>query len=244
MSGEARGAERRKSVRRPMRLPASVRGHTRDGTIWEETSSTTDVGQGGVGLTLLRPMMMGQVVLLSLPLPPMLRRYDLTAASYRVWALVRYAGTEGPPYRVGLMFFGRQPPRGYDKNPGGLFFLPSDPQPAWAVKRTYTRYDLVLTVRLSRLDEACSGGLDEVTVTDDVSLGGAKVRATLPVAKGELVQIEEVGGPFRASAVVHNVGMGEDGLRRLNLQFMDEETAAVGMKDLLQRQRLIPLTPE
>jgi len=239
VSGE-RGVERRKSVRRPMRLPVSVRGHTRDGTIWDENSNTTDVCQGGLGLTLVRPMMMGQVVLLSLPLPPMLRRYDQSAASYRVWCLVRYAGTEGPPYRVGLMFFGRNPPRGYEKNPGGLFFLPSDPQPAWAVKRSYPRHELALTVRLHRLDSACSGAHDEVTVTEDVSVGGAKVRTTLPVAKGELVQVEEVGGPFRAPAVVHNASLGEDGARRINLQFMDEEEAAAGMKDLMRRHGIAP----
>jgi hypothetical protein len=239
VSAEPRGAERRKSVRRAMRLPVSVRGHTRDGTLWEETSNTTDVGQGGVGLTLVRPMMMGQVVLLALPLPSMLRRYDATAASYRVWSLVRYAGPEGPPHRVGLMFFGRNPPRGYEKSPGGLFFLPSDPQPAWAVQRTFTRHELTVTVRLHRLDEACSGPRDEVTVTEDVSLGGAKVHTTLPVAKGELVQLEEASGTFRAPAVVHNVSTGADGIRRLNLQFMDEEEAAAGMKDLLLRHGIV-----
>ena len=213
-----------------------MRGYTRDGTLWDETSTTTDVGQGGVALTLVRPALMGQVVLLSLPLPALLRRYEPNAASYRVWSLVRYVSTEGPPYRVGLMFFGRQPPRGHDKTPGALFFLPSDPQPAWAVKRSSARYELILTIRLHRLDESCAGPPDELTITEDVSLGGAKVRTSLPVAKGELVQVEEVGGPFRASAVVHHVSLGEDKVTRLHLQFMDEDEAGRGIKDLLRRQ--------
>ena len=237
---DARGAERRKCVRRPLRLPVSVRGHNRDGKLWEETSATTDVGLGGVALTLGRPMTMGQVVLLSLPLPAKMRRFDESAASYRVWSLVRYAGQQGPPYRVGLMFFGRNPPRGYERAPGGLFFLPSDPQPAFAVKRSSARYDLMLTVRLLRLDETGGGPCDELTVTEDVSLGGARVRTALPVAKGELVQVEEVGGPFKASAVVHNVIEGDDHMRRLNLEFMDEEEAAQAMKELLRRQGIAP----
>jgi hypothetical protein len=235
-----RPEERRKCVRRSMRLPVSVRGHNRDGQLWEETTATTDVGLGGAALTLSRPMMMGQVVLLSLPLPPKMRRFDESAASYRVWSLVRYAGQQGPPYRVGLMFFGRNPPRGFDKAPGGLFFLPSDPQPAFAVKRSSVRYDLMVTVRLHRLDETGDGPCDELTITEDVSLGGAKVRTALPVAKGELVQVEEVGGPFRAAAVVHNVIEGEDRVRRLNLEFMDEDEAAAAMKELLRRQGIAP----
>jgi hypothetical protein len=213
----------------------SVRGHSRDGTLWEETTSTTDVCQGGVALNLSRPAAMGQVMLLSLPLPPIFRRYDATAVSYRVWSLVRYAGTEGPPYRMGLMFLGRHPPRGYEANPGGLYFLPSDPQPAWAVKRSFQRYELLVTVRLRRLDESREGPPEELTITEDLSLGGAKVRTGLTVSKGELVLVQEVDGPFRASAVVQNVAMGPDKVTRMNLQFMDEDEAARGVKDLLRR---------
>jgi hypothetical protein len=216
----------------------NVRGHAR-GSPWEETTTTADVCSGGVALHLGRPMVLGQVVHLSLPLPEIFRRYDMTSPRYRVWALVRYASAAGPPFRIGLMFLGRNPPRGHEENPDGLFFLPSDPQPAWAVDRAHPRYELTLTVRLRRLDESREGPAEEVTITEDVSLGGARVRTTLPVGKGELVRVAEVDGPFQASAVVQNAATGADKVRRLHLQFMDEEGAGRAVRDLLRRQGIV-----
>jgi hypothetical protein len=231
-------SERRKSLRRSLHLPVNVRGHAREGQ-WEETTTTSDVCQGGVALHLTRPMVMGQVLHLSLPLPEIFRRYDVTSASYRVWALVRYAGSTGPPYRVGLMFLGRNPPRGHDQNPQGLLYLPSDPQPAWAVHRAYPRYELLLTVRLRRLDPSQGGPPEEVTITEDVSQGGARIRTTLAPARGEVVRVSEVGGPFEVLAVVRNVATGADKVCRLHLQFMDEEAAAPAVRDLLRRQGIV-----
>jgi hypothetical protein len=212
-----------------------VKGHGRDGP-WEETTTTTDVCHGGVALSLTRSLPTGQALYLSLPLPEMFRRYDVTSPSYRVYALVRHTDPHGPPFRTGLMFLGRHPPRGFLENPCGLFFLPSDPQPAGAVARSHPRHPLLLTVRLRRLEEAREGPPEELTITEDVSLGGASVRTTLPVARGELVSLAEVDGPFRASAVVHGVARGPDRVTRLHLQFMNEDEAAAAVKDLLRRQ--------
>jgi hypothetical protein len=212
-----------------------VRGHARDGP-WQETTHTTDVCLGGVALTLSRTVPMGLVLHLSLPLPDTFRRYDSTATSYRVWALVRNCDPHGPPHRAGAMFLGRHPPRGYEQNPAGHFFLPSDPQPAHAVQRSEPRYPLLLTVRLRRMEEHCEGASEELTITEDLSLGGAQVRTTLPVARGELVSLAELDGPFRASALVQNVAQGEDKVVRLNLQFLSEAEAAAAVKDLLRRQ--------
>lgn len=228
-------SERRRTLRRGLHLPVFVRGHGRDGP-WEETTNTYDVCHGGVALALTHKVPMGAVLHLSLPLPDIFRRYDSTATSYRVWVLVRNSDAQGPPYRTGAMFLGKQPPRGYEQNPAGLFFMPSDPQPAGAVPRVEPRYPLLLTVRLRRMDEQCEGGPEELTITEDVSLGGARVRTTLPVARGELVSLAELDGPFRVSALVQNVAQGADKVVRLNLQFMNEAEAAAAVKDLLRRQ--------
>ena len=228
-------SERRRTLRRGLHLPVAVRGHGRDGP-WEETAHTADVCLGGVALVLNHRVPMGQVLHLALPLPEMFRRYDSTASSYRVWVLVRNCDPHGPPYRTGTMFLGKHPPRGYEQNPAGLFFMPSDPQPAGAVQRSEPRYPLLLTVRLRRMEEACEGAPEELTITEDVSLGGARVRTTLPVLRGELVSLAEMDGPFRASAVVQNVAQGPDKITRLNLQFMNEAEAEAAVKDLLRRQ--------
>ena len=83
------GAERRKQRRVPMRFPVRVQGRESDGKTWEEMSFCEDASAGGVGLKLNRPVVLGQVLHLSMPLPQKFRQYDLTDPSYRVYTLVR-----------------------------------------------------------------------------------------------------------------------------------------------------------
>ena len=45
----------------------------------------------------------------------------------------------------------------------------------------------------------------------------------MPVAKGEVVLVEEMGGEFKTRAENRNVYIGEDRIPRLNLQFLDGE---------------------
>ena len=76
-----------------------------------------------------RNVELGQVLLLSMNLPKRLRQYDLNDASYRVYSLVRGISRKGEQNRVGVMFFGKFPPRGFNEKPGARFLLPSDSQP-------------------------------------------------------------------------------------------------------------------
>lgn len=46
---------------------------------------------------------------------------------------------------------------------------------------------------------------------------------TMPVAKGEIVVLEELGGDFRTRAEIRNVYIGQDRVPRLNLHFLDAE---------------------
>jgi len=107
-------------------LPVRVHGFNTDGTSWEEISTTDDVSQGGVSFPLKRPLDLGQVLLLALPLPKRLRQYDLVDASYRVYALVRGMIHRPEDSRIGVMFFGKYPPRGFHENPGARYLLPTD----------------------------------------------------------------------------------------------------------------------
>ena len=72
------GAERRKQRRVAMKCPVRVQGRDADGKTWEEMSTCEDASAGGVGLKLSRPVVMGQVLHLSMPLPAKFRQYDLT----------------------------------------------------------------------------------------------------------------------------------------------------------------------
>jgi hypothetical protein len=109
-----------------MAIPVRVTGFGDDGSAWEEVSSTEDVSPGGLSLRLGRRVELGQVLALSLPMPKRLREFDLNESIYRVYALVRGIVHKEDRERVGVMFFGKYPPRGFHERPGARYLLPSD----------------------------------------------------------------------------------------------------------------------
>jgi hypothetical protein len=215
------GAERRKQRRLTMKFPVRVQGRDSDGTAWEEISSCEDASMGGVGLRLTRPVVLGQVLHLSMPLPQKFRQYDLTDASYRIYTLVRNVRpAPGGGVRVGLLFLGKNPPRGSESRPGELVLMPGDPTPV--ERRKFQRMMTRLNLRLEA--EHAPGGIamEETTIAEDVSLRGAQVKAsTLPVLKGAILQVTEVGGSWKTRAEVRNISIGQDGHPRLHLLFLD-----------------------
>jgi len=204
-----------------MKLPVRVQGREADGTTWEEMSTCEDASAGGVGLKLNRPVVLGQVLHLSLPLPQRFRQYDLTDPSSRVYTLVRNVRPgPGGSLRIGVVFLGKNPPRGAHALPGELYLMPGDPTPV--ERRKFARHFARLSLRLEA--ENAPGGIavEEKTIAEDVSLWGAQVRArTLPVVKGAVLQVEEIDGDFKTRAEVRNISIGSDGQPRLNLLFLD-----------------------
>jgi hypothetical protein len=215
------GAERRKQRRMAMKFPVRIQGRDPDGTAWEEMSTCEDASMGGVGLRLSRKVVLGQVLHLSMPLPQKFRQYDLTDASYRIYTLVRNVRpAPGGGVRVGLLFLGKQPPRGTESRPGELVLMPGDPTPV--ERRKFQRLLARLSLRLEA--EHAPGGIamEEKTIAEDVSLRGAQVKAsTLPVLKGAILRVEEIGGDFKTRAEVRNITIGQDGHPRLHLLFLD-----------------------
>jgi hypothetical protein len=68
------------------------------------------------------------------------------------------------------------------------------------------------------------GGLarQEKTAAEHVSAWSARVRiSSLPVMKGTIVSVEEVGGSFRTRAEVQQILIGSDGDPHLELVFLD-----------------------
>ena len=119
-------AERRKAYRMGMALPVRVTGFTDEGAAWEEVSSTEDVSQSGLSFRLHRQVELGQLLALSLPMPKRLREFDLNEETYRVYGLVRGIVHKDDRERVGVMFFGKYPPRGFRERPAARYLLPSD----------------------------------------------------------------------------------------------------------------------
>ncbi len=118
--------ERRKTLRQNLGIPVRVQGFLADGGTWEELTTTLDVSYGGACFPLGHEAELGQVLLVSLALPKRLRQYDLTAATYRVYTLVRGVRRRPEEPRVGVMFFGKYPPRGFQERPAARYLLPSD----------------------------------------------------------------------------------------------------------------------
>jgi hypothetical protein len=206
-----------------MRIPVRVQGRESDGSTWEEMSSCEDASAGGVGLLLRRSVVLGQVLHLSLPLPQRFRQYDLTDPSYRTFTLVRNVRPGPGAARVGVVFLGKNPPRGAHALPGELYLMPGDPTPVERRKfqRCFARLSLMLAA------EQAPGGVavEERTVAEDISQQGAQVRATtLPVVRGAILQVEEIGGDFKTRAEVRNISIGTDGHPRLSLLFLDSPT--------------------
>lgn len=212
--------ERRQGARLAISVPVRVQGHDPDGREWEEMSLTSDASWGGASFPLKHAHGVGQVVLLSLPLPRDLRRHALSDTSYRTYGLIRgsRAGGSGAK-RVGVMFLGPTPPGGYQENPGGRYLLPGDeppePSPA-AERRRHQRLQLFVDLTLQRAD---GSGAEERTVTENISRRGARVLCTLGVVAGERVTVKDPSGRVTARAVVRNVFSGPDRVARLNLEF-------------------------
>ncbi len=204
-----------------MKFPVRIQGRDSDGRTWDEMSSCEDASAGGVGLRLNHPVVLGQVLHLSMPMPQRFRQFDITDPSYRVYTLVRNVRpAPGGGVRVRLLFLGKHPPRGAESRPGELFLMPGDPTPV--ERRKFERLLARLSLRLEA--EQAPGGvaMEEKTIAEDVSQWGAQVKAsTLPVVKGAIVQVEEIGGDFKTRAEVRNISIGQDGHPRLQLLFLD-----------------------
>jgi hypothetical protein len=118
--------ERRKNPRLGLAIPLRVQGFLADGTTWGEITTTMDISASGACFPLSHEAELGQVLLLSLALPKRLRQYDLNDASYRVYSLVRGVRRRADQPRVGVMLFGKYPPRGFHERPAARYLLPSD----------------------------------------------------------------------------------------------------------------------
>jgi hypothetical protein len=221
----------------PVALTVQVRGHDPNGTPWEEMTTTEDFSSGGARFALKKTVRVGQVLLISSPIPKRYRRFALADASYRPYVLVRRVFPAWPANKVAVMFLGKEPPKGYEQNPGELYRLPTDPRPAPKERRQFTRLDVFINLRLRRTDGIGGGPQEERTVTENLSRGGFRAPTAMGVGKGEILVVEDPAGTFSTRAEVRNVYIGKDGVPRINLRFLDGEApdkliAAAGIAGL------------
>lgn len=232
----ARRPDNRREERLPVSLPVRVLGYDSDGTSWQELTETDDLSAGGTSFRLKRPVFKGQALRLALPMPKRLRRFDPEEPAYRVYGIVRDAILEGGICRIGVMFYGKEPPAGYEENPSARFRLPSDldeprsaaprppPEPEKPDpygRRESERFDIFVDFFMELVDEWGAVLQEERTVAENISKGGARVLTSRDLVKGDVIVLHEVGGSFETRAEVKDLNVGKDGIRRLNVRFLD-----------------------
>ena len=91
-----------------------------------------------------------------------------------------------------------------------------------ADRRRVTRLDIPVNFILRRVGTLGTVLQEERTIAENCGRGGARVMTTMTsLLIGDIVHLEEVGGPFKTRANVRGSYVGRDGIRRLNLQFVD-----------------------
>ncbi len=103
--------------------------------------------------------------------------------------------------------------------------LPGAPAPVTPTpseRRRVTRLDIFVNFQIRRLGTAGMVLQEERTIAENVGRGGARVMTSMAaLAPGDIVYLEEVGGPFRTRAEVRGSYVGKDNIRRLNVRFLD-----------------------
>ncbi len=95
----------------------------------------------------------------------------------------------------------------------------ADPTPE---RRRVTRLDIFVNFVLRRQGTLGTLLQEERTIAENMGRGGARVLTTMSsVRPGDVLYLAEVGGPYKTRAEVRGTYVGKDGVRRLNLHFLD-----------------------
>ncbi len=226
-----------------MEIPVRVYAQEADGSDWEELTAVEDASQDGASLTLQRGIERGRILHLRMPLPKSIRQYDREQPAYAIYCLVRDVKRVDGVWRLGVKFLARSPPPGFLDRPWAVFALRSEaeepeadeirrrreprpevrpePRPELDGKRQFDRFDIFVTFEVRRIEgveEPLSGALG---VAENISHGGARLKLGLDLERGQVIELHDLESDFEVRAEVRNTYVGDDGVRRVNLQFLD-----------------------
>ena len=227
----------RRVRRLPLTLPIRVFCRESDEYHWTEQSRLVDVSHFGAGFTLTRPLDVGRLIQLMIPLPHQLRCFDHMEPMYTVWSLVRHASpmdkvsADGSTlFRIGVGFVGKEPPLSYQQDPSVRYEpLPCKPGQTtlWKVgkrqsikQRRESRLIIPLEVMVATLDEKGRTAMQEYTVTETISSLGTCIPTSLDVDVGRIVKINSVRDPISVFAAIRSRELTPNGISRLGLEFI------------------------
>lgn len=232
----AAAAEHRKVERVSSELRTIVQVREGDGETWKEVVTVSTVSRNGAGFSLSRPIIVGRLVTLVMPLDPDLRAYDFDKEVYPVMGIVQHcsrASVEGENvYHVGVGFIGKEVPDSFKADPTQNFRITGmNKDGLWSVaeaasqfkKRRQPRFWVGIGVTISLLQKAENSGAKEETHTVNIAAGGASVACSLEASVGEKVKFACKPLDFYSIAIVRNRKVQTDAPTTLHLEFVDSE---------------------
>lgn len=242
MSSIVTDKENRRIQRYALALPARVEVKIDNTFAWNEVTRLEDISAFGAGFNLNRPVKRGRLLVMNVPMPRQLRCYDYLEPQYRIWGIVRRCIALGDnpaaeSYAVGIAFIGKTPPQSYIDNPAKLFDLSDredgglwelveaisepDESDVPAYLRRHTRFAIPESLLLEMLDENGDVAASEVSVTENISVGGASVFTSFNVTAGAFLRVRSERHNLTIISIVRGRHVGADGIVRLHLEFID-----------------------
>lgn len=207
-----------------------------NGETWKEVTKVATVSRNGAGFSLPRPVSVGRLVTLVMPLDPELRAYDENKEVYPVLGLVQYCNqgkVNGETiYHVGVGFVGKHVPESFKSDPTQSYRISGMRKDGlWEIteaesqfkNRKTPRYWISLPVTVSLLQKSEQPGAREETFTKNISGGGVSVACSLMAAIGDKVKFACKEIDFYAVALVRNRKAGLNESPTLHLEFIDAE---------------------
>jgi hypothetical protein len=247
------GRNRRQRERLNLSLSIRVSCREANAEIWEETTRSIDVTPFGAGFMLSRPVKIGKLLLLALPMPRQLRCFDHLESQYKVWCLVRHVrvikdnATQNTIYSIGVAFIGKYPPASYNDSPETLYeVIEPNEIGFWRLRevgstiskniddlgniqkknivvRNQMRLSVPISVMIEVFNESGETIASELTETENISSTGASVFTNLEIENGRFVRISSESHNLNLVAIVRSRKSGEDGNTRLHLEFIDRQ---------------------
>lgn len=203
---------------------------------WKEVTKVLTVSKNGAGFTLTRPVLVGRLVTLVMPLDPELRAYDKKKEVYPVMAIVQYcnaATVDGEiRYHVGVGFVGKNVPESYKTDPRQNYRICGMKQDGlWSISeaelqfknRRQPRYWISVPLTISLLQRPGNPGGREETTTKNICAGGISALCSLPAGIGDKVKVACKELDFYSLAVVRNRKSQQGEVPTLHLEFIDNQ---------------------
>ena len=221
--------------RSPSELQTIVQVKESNDVSWKQVTKVTTVSRNGAGFSLTRPVKIGRLITLVMPLAIELRAYDLDTPLYPVMGLVQYCNkgiiNGEAVYHVGIGFVGKNVPDSFKADPAQNYRISGMSKDGlWLIseaesqfKNRRPRHWIPVGVSITLINVADKSTTKEETYARNVAVGGASVVCSLAAAKGDKVKFACKEVDFYSMAVVRNRKVSGNNRPTLHVQFIDNE---------------------